>query len=56
MALPFCSNAVKKFLAVQPSSAAAERVFSFLNNGFGDSQGNLLNHYIEASVMLRYNR
>ena len=53
--LPFWSNAVKKVLAVQPSSAAAERVFSLLNSGFGDLQGNSLKDYIEASVMLRYN-
>jgi len=45
--LPFWSNAVKKVLAVQPSSAAAERVFSLLNTRFGD---------LQASVMLRYNR
>jgi len=53
--LPCWSNAVKKVLAVQPSSAAAERVFLLLNTGFGDLQGNLLKDYIEASVMLRYN-
>ena len=54
-ALPYWSNAVKKVLAIQPSSAAAERVFSLLNSGFGDLQGNSLKDYIEASIMLRYN-
>ena len=44
MALPFSSNAVKKVLTIQPSSAAAERVFSLLNSGLGDIglQENLL--------------
>ena len=54
-ALLYWSNAVKKVLAIQPSSAAAERVFSLLNSGFGDLQGNSLKDYIEASIMLRYN-
>ena len=54
-ALPYWSNAVKKVLAIQPSSAAAERVFSLLNSGFGNLQGNSLKDYIEASIMLRYN-
>lgn len=55
MALPCWSNAVKKVLTIQPSSAAAERVFSLLNSGFGDLQENLLKDYIETLVMLRYN-
>ena len=53
-ALPYWSNAVKKVLAIQHSSAAAERVFSLLNSGFGNLQGNTLKDYIEASIMLRY--
>ena len=53
--LPSWSNGVKKVLAIQPSSAAAERVFSLLNTGFGDLQENSLRDYIEASVMLRFN-
>jgi len=52
---PLWSSAVKKILAIQPSSAAAERVFSLLNSGFGELQGNSLKDYIEASIMLRYN-
>ena len=53
--LPHWSNAVKKVLAIQPSSAAAEGVFSLLNSGFSDLQENSLKDYIEASIMLRYN-
>ncbi len=36
--LPFWSDAIRKVLLIQPSSAAAERVFSILNNSFGSSQ------------------
>jgi len=42
---------------MQPSTAAAERVFSLLNsNAFGDLQENSLRDYIEASVMFRFNQ
>ena len=43
-------------VTVQPSSAAAERAFSFLNSGFNDQQEQSLQDYIEASAMLRYNK
>lgn len=37
--LPHCwASAVKKVLLVQPSSVAAERVFSILNSSFNDQQ------------------
>ena len=45
---------VRKLLLVQPSSAAAERVFSFLNT-LSARQERALEDYIEASVMIRYN-
>ena len=41
---------------IQPSSAAAERAFSILNNTFTDRQDNTLQDYLESSVMLQYNR
>ena len=44
----------RKLLLVQPSSAAAERVFSFLNTLSAQQEGALEN-YIEASVIIRYN-
>ena len=43
-----------KVLLVQPSSAAAERVFSILNSSFNDSQEHALVNYLQACVMLRY--
>ena len=43
-------------LLVQPSSAAAERVFSLLQNSFTQRQSSSLEDYIETSIMLQYNR
>ena len=53
--LPAWSAAAKKVLVVQPSSAAAERVFSILNSTFKEQQENSLQDYIETSAMLSYN-
>ena len=41
-------------LFVQPSSAAAERVFSLLKSSFGDQQEAALQDYIETSLMLQF--
>ena len=46
----------KLVLLVQPSSAAAERVFSLLQNSFSQRQSSSLEDYIETSLMLQYNR
>ena len=53
--LPHLSSAVMKVLLVQPSSAAAERVFSILNSSFNDSQEHALVDYLQACVTLQYN-
>ena len=45
-----------KVLLVQPSSAAAERVFSLLNASLNDLQDHALLDYLQASVMLQYNK
>ena len=42
-------------LLFQPSSAAAERVFSLLQNSFQEQQFSALEDYIETSIMLQYN-
>ena len=52
--LPDWSNAANKVLLMQPSSAAAEWVFSILNNCFGDQQLSSLEDYVEVSVMMQY--
>ena len=46
---------VKKVLLDQPSSAAAERVFSLLSASFHEEQENALSDYLQASAMLQYN-
>lgn len=53
--IPSWASAVKKIALVQPSFAAAERVFSFLVTMFGDQQHDSLEDYIEAALMLRVN-
>ena len=54
--LPNWSAAAKKIILIQPSSAAAERVFSLLKSSFGEQQDMALQDYIEASIMLQYNK
>ena len=51
--LPKWSGAARKIVLVQPSSTAAERVFSILHCSFGDKQQHALEDYIEASVQLQ---
>ena len=51
--LPQWSLVAKKVILLQPSSAAAERVFSLLNSSFSEQQQNSLEDYVEASVMLQ---
>ena len=53
--LPNWANVCKLILLVQPSSAAAERVFSLLQNTFSRQQYRSLEDYIVLSVMLQYN-
>ena len=54
--LPSWSSAAKKILLVQPSSTAAERVFSLLKASFGDQQDSSLQDYVEASLVLQFNK
>ena len=53
--LPHWSAAASTIVLVQPSSAAAERVFSLLKCSFGDQQETTLQDYIETSLMLHFN-
>ena len=54
--LPFWSVAAGKIFLVQPSSAAAERAFSLLQKSFGSLQDASLTDYLQASIMLQYNK
>ena len=50
--LPKWSKAARQVLLLQPSSAAAEHVFSLLTASFAQ---NSLNDYVETSIILQYN-
>ena len=52
---PIWTAVLKKCLLVQPSSAAAQRVLSLLENSFSKNQAKALEDYIEGSLMLQYN-
>ena len=54
--IPTWASSAQKVLLVQPSSASAERAFSLLKNSFNEQQQSSLEDYIEASLMLQYNR
>ena len=56
LSIPKWSDAARNIFLLQPSSAAAERVFSVLNNSFGKKQLGSLEDYIETSVMLQFNK
>ena len=45
----------KLVLLVQPSSGAAECVFSLLNNSYNTRQESTLEDHIQLSVMMQYN-
>ena len=55
-ALPKWGEAASQALLCQPSSAAAERVFSVMNSCFGDQQLSSLEDYLEASIIMQYNK
>ena len=54
--LPRWATAAKQVLLIQPSSAAAERVFSILKASFNEQQSCALVDYIQASVKAQYNK
>ena len=54
--LPKWSAAALKAFLVQPSSAAAESVFSLLKNSFGEQQQSALHDLVTATLMVQYNR
>ena len=52
----YTGEAASQALLCQPSSAAAERVFSVMNSCFGDQQLSSLEDYLEASIIMQYNK
>ena len=54
--LPKSGEASSQILLCQPSSAATEHIFSIMNNSFEDQHHSSLEDYLEASVMMQYNK
>ena len=54
--LPHWASAVRRVLVLQVSSAAAKRVFSLLKATFSEQQQHALTDYLQASLMLRFNK
>ena len=54
----YTGEAASQALLCQPSSAAVEQVFSVmtLNSCFGDQQLSSLEDYLEASIIMQYNK
>ena len=50
------SKAARIVLAIPPTSAASERVFSLLEAMFGKDQDASLSDLIQGALMLRYNK
>ena len=53
--IPMWARSFRKIALIQPSSTAAERVFSILQSSFGKQQEQSLEDYIQLSVMMQYN-
>ena len=53
--LPKWASAACRVALIQPSSAAAEHVFSILASSFGKQQESSLEDYIQLSAMMQYN-
>jgi hypothetical protein len=54
--IPVWREAARIELAIPPTSAASERVFALLKEMFGADQHHSLADYIQAAIMLRYNK
>ena len=50
------AHAARIVFAMSPNSASCERVFSLLKQMFGVDQKAVLGDYMQAALMLRYNK
>lgn len=55
-ALPEFSKAARIAFSMSANSASCERVFSLLENMFGEARDSSLADMLQASLMLRYNK
>ena len=53
---PTWGKAASIVFSMTPNSAGAERVFSFLKLMFGDTQMKVFADYIQAALLLAYNK
>ena len=53
---PTWAKTARMVFALTPNSASAERAFSMLKHMFGDTQGGAIGDYLEAALMLKYNK
>ena len=53
---PAWALAARVVFAISPNSASCERVFALLRNLFGEKQVSALSDYLQASLMLNYNK
>ena len=51
--IPMWARSLRKMALIQPSSAAAERVFSLLQRSFRKQQEQSLEDYIQLSLMIQ---
>ena len=54
--MPVWRKAARIVLAIPPTSAASERMFSLLEAMFGKDQDATLSDLIQSALMLRYNK
>jgi len=55
MKVPTWRAAARRIFAIAPTSAAAERAFSFLNAGVSDRQTGMLDDSLELMLTLKCN-
>ena len=53
---PAWALAARVVFAISPNSASCERVSALLRNLFGEKQVSALSDYLQASLMLNYNK
>ena len=53
---PKWAHAARVAFALSPNSASVERIFSLLENMYGDQQMRALADQISAAIMLKYNK
>ena len=56
LTFPAWALAARIVFAISPNSASCERVFALLKNLFGEQQNMALADYVQAALMLNFNK